>query len=344
MAEDSKTIVTNETLGRFGHHPDPATDFETEVNDIECEVYHHKVGFENGTPPLSELADRIFKAMMFRVGAVETAVLAKQWLRELEKEVAAMLRAAPELPARDSKLLPCPFCGGDVERRHNQFHGDMSMVSCRNCGATAYDKKWNRRAAPVNASMGEEPNFAACCSSTDVSVCDCVNKNHIRVDYLPSRARPAVTPRPSSELVAALRGMHIGEFKPCVIVNDDARITECVFEDVAYIAEPVFPGVYHWIDKYLAMDDRRVVGMAVWATLPALTTEGQTAAAEVRALEWDDAVTLARKAIYDTDGRGMVGRGRNHLDERVARALIHHERRIRSALVTAAPTTPGKGG
>ena len=63
-------------------------------------------------------------------------------------------------------------------------------------------------------------------------------------------------------------GIEIGEFKPCIIVNEEIGITEFVTEDVAYVAEPVFPGVYHWIDKHLAVDDGRIVGMAVWKTKP----------------------------------------------------------------------------
>lgn len=47
---------------------------------------------------------------------------------------------------------------------------------------------------------------------------------------------------------------------------------------------------------------------------------------------WDDAIKIARTAIYDSDGRGLIGRGRNHLVERVARAIIQHERRLRSAV------------
>lgn len=83
-----------EKLGRFGWHPDPATDFETEVHDLECEVYHHRVAFLNGTPPLDKIRERIAYAMTFRVGGVETAVLAKQRLRELEKEAAALANPA----------------------------------------------------------------------------------------------------------------------------------------------------------------------------------------------------------------------------------------------------------
>lgn len=38
-------------------------------------------------------------------------------------------------------------------------------------------------------------------------------------------------------------------------------------------------------------------------------------------MSYDEAEKLALRAIYDTDGRGMIGRGRNHLHQRVARAI-----------------------
>ena len=38
--------------------------------------------------------------------------------------------------------------------------------------------------------------------------------------------------------------------------------------------------------------------------------------------ELDLACEAARRAIYDTDGRGMVGRNRNYLEYRVARLLL----------------------
>ena len=59
-----------------------------------------------------------------------------------------------------------------------------------------------------------------------------------------------------------------GRFKPCITVNEEAGITEATFEDVAYVAQPVFPGIPHWIDKHVAMDDGRLVGIAIWATKP----------------------------------------------------------------------------
>lgn len=57
-------------------------------------------------------------------------------------------------------------------------------------------------------------------------------------------------------------------FKPAIVIQEDAGITELVIEDAPYVAEPVLPGVYHWIDKHVAMDDGRLVGMKVWASSP----------------------------------------------------------------------------
>ncbi len=37
---------------------------------------------------------------------------------------------------------------------------------------------------------------------------------------------------------------------------------------------------------------------------------------------WADAVAIAQKAVHGNDGRGMIGDGRRHLVERVARALL----------------------
>jgi hypothetical protein len=53
----------------------------------------------------------------------------------------------------------------------------------------------------------------------------------------------------------------MGQFKPCIAVNSEAGTIEATFEDVPYVAEPVLPGVYHWIDKHVALDDGRLVGI-----------------------------------------------------------------------------------
>ena len=43
-------------------------------------------------------------------------------------------------------LKNCPFCGEAAKHSFNSLYGDMSMASCKSCGATAYAPKWNRRA------------------------------------------------------------------------------------------------------------------------------------------------------------------------------------------------------
>jgi hypothetical protein len=75
---------THERLARFGHHPDPAIDFCIEVEVLEGETHNIAVGFTNGTPPRAEIAERIARAMEFRVGGDEGAVNAKCELRKIE--------------------------------------------------------------------------------------------------------------------------------------------------------------------------------------------------------------------------------------------------------------------
>lgn len=71
-----------ETLGRFGHHPDPAIDFCVEVEEILSA--HHGQAF--GDPVTRDIDKRIYHAMMFRVGGDQGAVGAKTVLRRIEAE------------------------------------------------------------------------------------------------------------------------------------------------------------------------------------------------------------------------------------------------------------------
>jgi len=68
-------------VAKFGHHPDPATDFCVEVEALLGEIENRRIGFENGTPNQAELDQRIERAMSFRVGGDPHAVMAKQQLR-----------------------------------------------------------------------------------------------------------------------------------------------------------------------------------------------------------------------------------------------------------------------
>lgn len=78
-------MTTATTLGRFGHHPDPAIDFCVEVEALEGMAIDARCGC--GLADVSEVALRIAAAMTFRVGGDECAVRAKALLRRLERQV-----------------------------------------------------------------------------------------------------------------------------------------------------------------------------------------------------------------------------------------------------------------
>lgn len=81
--QDSLKEASNvKTLGRFGHHPDPALDFCVEVEEIQGLVYDVKIGMAKR----KDVEDRIFRAMMFNPG-LSPAVDAKRALRMAEAEL-----------------------------------------------------------------------------------------------------------------------------------------------------------------------------------------------------------------------------------------------------------------
>ena len=88
-----------EKLGRFGHHPDPADDFILEVQDIEQEWGHHKIGYMHGTPSIEELNKRVSRAMDSGPFITEACQMAKDALRQVEREMAASASPAAEASA-----------------------------------------------------------------------------------------------------------------------------------------------------------------------------------------------------------------------------------------------------
>lgn len=64
---------------RFGHHPDAATDFCVEVDELVAMNFNRK----HGIGPEPSFEDRHFVAMQFRVGGDLNAVAAKDVLRSL---------------------------------------------------------------------------------------------------------------------------------------------------------------------------------------------------------------------------------------------------------------------
>lgn len=107
-------VQVGDALGRFGHHPDPATDFEVEVTSLQGRLFNakHAIPDKHGvTESVAQVADAIKRAMTFRVGGVETSVRAKSILHALEQEA-----AHPPAPAADGAgelpPLPEPTCLG----------------------------------------------------------------------------------------------------------------------------------------------------------------------------------------------------------------------------------------
>ena len=72
-----------ETLGRFGHHPEPATDFCVEVEALEGADFNIKHAIPNAKIGKPEFDRRIERAMSFNVGGDQIAVAAKETLRRI---------------------------------------------------------------------------------------------------------------------------------------------------------------------------------------------------------------------------------------------------------------------
>jgi hypothetical protein len=85
----------------------------------------------------------------------------------------------------------------------------------------------------------------------------------IRDEY-DTRAHAQTVP----ESVVLPEGIVLGEFKPCYMVNEAMNMVEVLFEDVSSTSKPLIDGVYHWIDKLVAHDDGRVVGLNFWIYKP----------------------------------------------------------------------------
>lgn len=76
-----------ETLGRFGHHPNPAIDFCVEVDELMSIATDRKLGVAN--PDDTSLEKRVERAMQFRVGGDLSAIDAKQEVRAIERMLLA---------------------------------------------------------------------------------------------------------------------------------------------------------------------------------------------------------------------------------------------------------------
>lgn len=74
--------MTTENLGKFGHHPEPAIDFEIEVQALQGADADHRAGLA-GRMNKADFDRRVEVAMAFRVGGDAGAIAAKDSLRRL---------------------------------------------------------------------------------------------------------------------------------------------------------------------------------------------------------------------------------------------------------------------
>lgn len=74
--------MQTEKIGRFGHHPDQAIDFEVEITDLIGQAFEADHGMTEREPVVA----RIRQARLFRVGGVPSCVAAKDTLRTLENQ------------------------------------------------------------------------------------------------------------------------------------------------------------------------------------------------------------------------------------------------------------------
>ena len=115
----------DEELARFGHHFDPAIDFEIEVESLQSRLFNAKHGLAKvGTQPetVEAVTAAIDRAMEFRVGGDQSAVRAKAILRALQSDSAPAVSATREgdgevqyvpLPVRSSFAAADDYTEGE---------------------------------------------------------------------------------------------------------------------------------------------------------------------------------------------------------------------------------------
>ena len=88
MTNTPIAVTQEKALGRFGHHPDPATDFCVEVEELDAIVTDLEIGFPNPVSEREAIAREV-RAMEFVVGGDLIAIQAKAHLRQIEGRLVA---------------------------------------------------------------------------------------------------------------------------------------------------------------------------------------------------------------------------------------------------------------
>jgi len=189
-----------EGLGRFGNHPDPATDFCIEVEKLESRLHQAQHGLlKPGTEPetVAAVLNDIQRAMDFRVGGDEGAVAAKGILRGLEDQ-------AKSHPPTDAAEIECL-----TEKYISVMERFVTM--------TERAEKAEARAAELEAALRRiaalDPEAANARSARDLHLTVRAIAHEALSDYKTG----ALTPLPDAELdaveleIARLRP-HYGDF------------------------------------------------------------------------------------------------------------------------------------
>lgn len=161
------------------------------------------------------------------------------------------------------------------------------------------------RRAPAQCTLASNATTISC-SGKDITIaCDDHDTKRAVMDAL---TQPIELPE----------GFVLGDFKPCYMINEAMNMVEIHFEDVACMATPLIDGVYHWIDKLVAFDDQRVVGLNFWIYKPPVTPLADEAGMR-------EAVERAHKAIaslpLDAFGYGEDDAGRWPLRDELLQSI-----------------------
>lgn len=243
-------------------------------------------------------------------------------------------------------LKPCPFCGGEADAISAVGETWVRCMACEASGPSSSNDThaitaWNTRPPTLPADGAGEAVAA--------------ELMHLALDLgqawqvLPSdHARAAEARAIISATIATLNRLSrlpppaddardVVERKPLFCRDDEdpaeyialveaasQRIKwEMIDEGLCRVSQVFNQGVRLDNSRDIAINDM-LKGMISFArdrhTYPSPPV-ASSAPVSGDVTPWDDRVSLAMRAIHDSDGRGLIGNGRRHLHERVARAL-----------------------
>lgn len=195
------TTAKLETLGRFGHDKDPATDFCMEVDAIGEAVAQ----VPTGSPLSGDLHQRIGGALNFTVGGHERSVAAKQRLREFAEAFRDERRT---YQARVGLWMQACF-GPEIatdwqERNHRFLEESLELVQANGCTRSEahklVDYVFDRKAGDPHQEVGGVMvTVAALCLAAGLDMSHAAEDELVRVwaNKEKIRAKQAAKPKHS---------------------------------------------------------------------------------------------------------------------------------------------------